>query len=366
MAAFFQKLFPHDIGIDLGTANTLVMVLGKGIIIREPTIVAQHKKSKQIVAIGNEAKRMLGRTPASIVTIRPLKDGVISDFDSTQAMLKYFIHEVFATPGNWFSLKGKLLRPRVVIGIPSGVTEVERRAVQNAAVSAGAGKTYLIEEPMAAALGAEIDIEQPDGQMVVDIGGGTTEIAVISLGGVVVGRSIRIAGDEFNEDIINYIRQTYGLSIGERTAEEIKMTIGNVAAPKVKKQHNDITDGEDGVGNQMVIRGRDLNNGLPKQMAISSNDIREATKHSISQIVGAIQDTIEDTPPELLADIGEHGIVLTGGGALLGGLDDLIANKTKLPVIVAADPLTAVVRGCGKVLENIALLDKVKVTGGLS
>lgn len=365
MRSLINRLFPHDIGIDLGTANTLVLVNGKGIVIREPTIVAQNKKTKQIVAIGTEAKRMVGRTPGSIVTIRPLKDGVISDFDTTQAMLKYFLKETFATPGNLFSLRGWIFRPRVVIGIPSGVTEVERRAVAEAAIQAGAGKAYLIEEPIAAAIGADLDIEEPQGRMIVDIGGGTTEIAVISLGGIVVGKSIRIAGDELNDDIITYMRATYALSIGERTAEDIKLTITNVAPQKVGLQHNIKAEPEDGSISQMTIRGRDLNTGLPKQLTITSEDIREATKHSIMQIVNAIEDCIEDTPPELLADISEYGIVLTGGGALIGGLDVLLANKTKLPVIVAPDPLTAVVRGCGKVLENESLLTKVKVTGGL-
>lgn len=345
------SLFAHDIGIDLGTVNTLVLVKGKGIMIREPSVVALHKKSKQVLAIGTEAKRMLGKTPAAIEAIRPLRDGVISDFDTTEAMLSYFIHKVHETPkgGGWKNLP-KIPKPRVVVGIPSGVTEVEKRAVQDACLSAGARAAFLIEEPTAAAIGANLSIEEPEGVMVVDIGGGTTEIAVISLGGQVVGKSLRIAGDEMDLDIVNYFRLRYGLLIGEKTAEDIKIEIGSAW--------------EDGKG-ETVVRGRDLSTGLPKSIKVSSEEIREALTPTINQIVASIQEVLEQTPPELLADILEKGIALAGGGALLKGLDKKIASETKMPVWVADDPLTTVVRGCGKVLDDLDLLSKVKVTGGL-
>lgn len=352
----FSKIwsyFAHDVGIDLGTVNTLVLVRGKGIVIREPTVVALHKKTRQILAIGAEAKRMLGRTPAAIEAVRPLRDGVISDFDTTEAMLRYFIHKIHQTPGKsgTFSLP-KIPRPRVVVGIPSGVTEVERRAVQDACLSAGAREAFLIEEPMAAAIGAKLPVEEPEGVMVVDIGGGTTEIAVISLGGMVINRSLRIAGDELDEDIINYMRVRYGMLIGERSAEEVKIEIGS-AYPV----------GKDDLA--AVVRGRDLATGLPKSIKVSASEIREALTPTITQIVQAIQEVLEETPPELLTDVVERGIYLTGGGALLRGLDKKIAEETKLPVYVADDPLTTVVRGCGEVLNNLDLLSKVKVTGGL-
>lgn len=350
----FGKLwayFSHDIGIDLGTVNTLVFVKGKGILIREPTVVALHKKSRQILAIGTEAKRMLGRTPAAIEAVRPLRDGVISDFDTTEAMLRYFIHKVHESPGKGrFSLP-KIPKPRVVVGIPSGVTEVERRAVQDACLSAGAREAYLIEEPMAAAIGAKLPIEDPEGVMIVDIGGGTTEIAVISLGGMVINRSLRIAGDELDEEIVNYMRVRYGMMIGEKTAEEVKIEIGSAYPGK-----------DDSVA---VIRGRDLATGLPKSLKVGASEIREALTSTVSQIVAAIQEVLEETPPELLTDIVERGIFLAGGGGLLRGLDKKIAEETKLPVYIADDPLTTVVRGCGEVLNNLDLLSKVKVTGGL-
>lgn len=351
----FSKIwsyFAHDVGIDLGTVNTLVLVRGKGIVIREPTVVALHKKTRQILAIGTEAKRMLGRTPAAIEAVRPLQDGVISDFDTTEAMLRYFIHKVHQTPakGTW-SLP-KIPRPRVVVGIPSGVTEVERRAVQDACLSAGAREAYLIEEPMAAAIGAKLPVEDPEGVMVVDIGGGTTEIAVISLGGMVINRSLRVAGDELDEAIINYMRVRYGMLIGERSAEEVKIEIGS-AYPV----------GKDDLA--AVIRGRDLATGLPKSIKVSASEIREALTPIISQMVQAIQEVLEETPPELLTDIVERGVYLAGGGALIRGLDKKIAEETKLPVYIADDPLTTVVRGCGEVLNNLDLLSKVRVTGGL-
>lgn len=347
------QLLSHDIGIDLGTVNTLVLVKGKGILIREPTVVALHKKTKQILAIGTEAKRMLGRTPAAIEAVRPLRGGVISDFDTTEAMLKFFIHKVHETPGKGFFSLPKIPRPRIVVGIPSGVTAVERRAVQDACLSAGAREAYLIEEPMAAAIGAKLPVEDPEGVMVIDIGGGTTEVAVISLGGMVINKSLRVAGDEMDVEIVNYMRVRYGMLIGERSAEEAKIEIGS-AYP---------VDSKDDMAT--VIRGRDLSNGLPKSLKIQAAEIREALTPVISQIISAIQDILEETPPELLTDIVERGIFLTGGGALLRGLDKKIAEETKLPVYVADDPLTTVVRGCGEVLNNLDLLSKVRVTGGL-
>lgn len=349
----FWQYFSHDIGIDLGTVNTLVLVKGKGILIREPTVVALHKKTRQILAIGGEAKRMLGRTPAAIEAVRPLRDGVISDFDTTEAMLRYFIHKVHKTPTSRGFRFPKIPRPRVVVGIPSGVTEVERRAVQDACLVAGAREAYLIEEPMAAAIGAKLPIEEPEGVMIVDIGGGTTEIAVISLGGMVINKSLRVAGDELDEDIINYMRTRYGMLIGERTAEEVKIEIGS-AYP--------MNGRDEGVS---VVRGRDLSTGLPKSLKITASEIREALTPTVTQIVGAIQGILEETPPELLTDIVERGIFLAGGGALLKGLDKKIAEETKLPIYISDDPLTTVVRGCGEVLNNLDLLSKVKVTGGL-
>lgn len=342
----------HDIGIDLGTVNTLVLVKGKGIVIREPTVVALHKKTRQILAIGTEAKRMLGRTPAAIEAIRPLRNGVISDFETTEALLRYFIHKVHENHGSRWSMP-KLPRPRVVVGIPSGVTEVERRAVQDACLSAGAREAFLIEEPMAAAIGAKLPVEEPDGIIVVDIGGGTTEIAVISLGGMVLNRSLRVAGDELDLAIITYMRVRYGMLIGERTAEETKIEIGS-AYPTAK------TDTL-----ASVVRGRDLSTGLPKSIKITATEIREALTPTITEIIGSIQEVLEETPPELLTDIVERGIFLAGGGALIRGLDKRIAEETKLPVYVSDDPLTTVVRGCGEVLNNLDLLSKVKVTGGL-
>lgn len=339
-------LISHDIGIDLGTVNTLVAVRGKGIVIREPSVVAIHKKTKQVLAIGTEAKRMIGRTPAIIEAIRPLRDGVISDFDTTEAMLRHFIQKVHSQPGNF-----KIPRPRVVIGIPSGVTEVERRAVQDAAISAGAREAYLIEEPMADAIGADLNIEDPEGNMIVDIGGGTTEIAVISLGGMVLNRSLRVAGDELDQDIVSYMRMRYGMLIGDRTAEDIKIELGSAIALEKERE--------------AVVRGRELASGLPKSIKVSSTEIREALSSTIAQIINSIHEVMEETPPELLADVLERGIVITGGGALIRGLDKRISEETKMPVIVAEDPLTTVVRGCYKLLENLDLLAKVKVTGGL-
>lgn len=345
--AFFG-LFSHDLGIDLGTANTLVHVRGKGIMIREPSVVTRHKKTKQILAIGAEAKRMLGKTPQTIEAIRPLRDGVISDFDATAAMLKHYIQFVHRSPKR--SFLPKIPRPKVVIGIPSGVTEVERRAVQEAALLAGAREAYLIEEPMAAAIGAGLPIEESNGSFICDIGGGTTEIAVVSLGGMVVNKSIRIAGDEMDEAIMMYMRSKYGLLIGEKTAEDIKVTIGS--AFQIDKTER-----------QTVVRGRSIETGLPTSLRISEEDVRSALANVFQEITDAIAITIEETPPELMGDIIEHGIVLAGGGALIRGIDQLIASELKMPVWVADDPLTTVVRGCGKLLEDEELLKKVRVAG---
>lgn len=348
----FWQLVSHDIGIDLGTANTLVLVKGKGIVIREPSVVTIHKKTRQVLAIGSEARRMLGRTPQTIEAVRPLRNGVISDFETTEAMLRYFIQKVHQNPKNSGFRLSKIPRPRIVVGIPSGVTEVERRAVQDACFSAGARQAFLIEEPMAAAIGAKLSVDAPEGVMIVDIGGGTTEIAVISLGGMVTGKSLRIAGDELDQDIVSYMRTRYGMLIGDRTAEDTKKEVGSafIGGPGAR---------------EAVVRGRDLSTGLPKSVKVSADEIREALSGTINQIVTAIQEVLEETPPELLGDITDRGIALAGGGALLKGLDKRIAQETKLPVWVADDPLTAVVRGCGRVLDDLDLLSRVKVTGGL-
>ena len=351
MLDYFFGLLSYDVGIDLGTANTLVHVKGKGILIREPSVVARHKKTKQILAIGEEAKKMLGRTPATIEAIRPLKNGVIADFDATEAMLKHYILQVHES--------GKLIpripKPRVVVGIPSGVTEVERRAVQEAALSAGARQAWLIEEPMAAAIGAGLPIQGAGGSLIVDIGGGTSEIAVIALGGVVVNKSVRVAGDALDETIIHYMRLKYNLLLGERTAEDIKMTIGNA---------HRLAFGDD-EPRYMVIRGRDIESGLPKSIKISSDEAREAMLPTLKEITTAVADLVEETPPELVSDILERGIMLAGGGALIAGMDRLMSEETRLPVFIAEDPMTAVVRGCGKLLDDLDLLKRVRVTGGL-
>lgn len=341
MSNFF-KPFTKDIGIDLGTANTLVYVKGRGIIINEPSVVAINQKTGQVLAIGNEAKKMVGRTPGHIVATRPLVEGVISDFEVTEQMLRFFINKVYEK--SWIIMP----RPRVVVGIPSGGTEVEKRAVEDAARSAGASEVYLVEEPMAAAMGARLPIQEPVGNMVFDIGGGTSEVAVISLGGVVVCKSLRIAGDRFNEDIIQYARDEFKLLIGEKTAEQIKIILGS-AYPL-----------EDRL--EFVMKGRDLLTGLPKEIVVDDGQIRQALRRSIKTLVKAVRDTLEETPPELITDLMERGLVLTGGGALLRGLDKLIAEETKMPVKVAEDPLTAVVRGCGIVLEDIDAVREVLIT----
>ena len=334
-------LLSHDIGIDLGTANTLVYVRGQGIVTNEPSVVAINTRTKQVLAIGDEAKKMVGKTPASIVATRPLVDGVVSDFEVTEQMLKYFINKVHKQSYSVFP------RPRVVVGIPSGVTEVEKRAVEDAATNAGARQTFLIEEPMAAAIGSRLPIQDAAGSMIVDIGGGTTEVAVISLGGIVASRSLRIAGDELSDDIIQYAREQFNLQIGERTAENIKIAIGSAYPLK-------------GVS-LVVMRGRDLVTGLPKQIMIESDQVREALAKSVREIVEAIKITLEETPPELVADIMERGIYLAGGGALLKGLNTMVARETLMPVHIADDPLTAVARGTGLVLEDIDALKEVLV-----
>lgn len=336
---FVFNKFSHDIGIDLGTANTLVYVRGRGIAIEEPSVVAINKRTKEILAIGQEAKRMVGRTPAHIVAIRPLVDGVISDFEITEQMLRYFFDRVHKEK---FTL---LPRPRVVIGIPHSVTEVERRAVEEGAINAGAREVYLIEEPIAAAIGARLPIQDASGSMIIDIGGGTTEVAVMSLGGVVASRSLRIAGDEMNDDIIQYAREKFNLVLGERTAEEIKIKIGSAYELKEKLE--------------APMRGRNLVTGLPKEIIVNDEQIREAIKKSVNAIMDSIRATMEETPPELLADIMDKGIVLAGGGALLRGLDKKIAEETQTQVHIADDPLTAVVRGTGIVLEDLDLLSNV-------
>jgi len=337
-------LFGHlskDVGIDLGTANTLVYVKGRGIVINEPSVVAVNKRTGQILAIGKEAKKMVGKTPGHIVATRPLVDGVVSDFEVTQQMLRYFIEKVHQES---FSL---LPRPRVLIGIPSGVTEVEKRAVIDAAVNAGAREAYLIDEPMAAAIGARLPVIDAAGNMVVDIGGGTSEIAVISLGGVVASRSLRIAGDEMNEDVIRYMRDEFNLLIGEKTAEEVKITVGSAYAQKQPLE--------------IPVRGRDLVSGIPKEVVVNDEQIREALSRSIRIIVNSIKTIIEETPPELLADIMQKGIILAGGGSMIRGLDRYVAEQTEVTVHLMEDPLTAVVRGTGRVLENIDDLQEVLI-----
>ena len=352
------SLFSHDIGIDLGTANTLVHVKGKGIVIREPSILARHKKSKEIIAIGREAKKMLGKTPASIETIRPLRGGVIADFDATEAMIKFYIKEVHQVDS---FLPKSLIRPKVVIGIPSAITEVQRRAVWEAALSAGARSAYLIEEPMAAAIGAELSVFAPTGMMIVDIGGGTTEVAIISLGGIVVSKSLRFAGDDMDAAILHYVRLRHGMLLGEKTAEDVKIKIGSAYESISSKPKEKDEDKE----KVIIVRGRDIETGLPRSLRLSSNDIREALSPVLSRIIEGIVDVLEEAPPELTSDILEHGILLTGGGANLQGLDRLVMERTHIPVIIAEDPLTTVVKGTAKVLEDDKLLSRVKVTGGL-
>ncbi len=333
-------IFSKDMGIDLGTANSLVYVKGKGIVLREPSVVAIQRDSGQVLAVGEEAKQMIGRTPGNIVAIRPMKDGVIADFDVTQSMIRHFINKALRR-GSF------LIRPRVVISVPSGVTAVEERAVREAALQAGAREAYLIEEPMAAAIGAGLPVHEPTGNMIVDIGGGTTEVAVISLGGIVTSRSIRIAGDEMDEAIIQHVKKAYNLMIGERTAEEIKIEIGT-AYPSSKVETYD-------------VRGRDLVSGLPKTIEITSEEIYKALSEPVASILDAIKSTLEMTPPELAADIMDRGIMMAGGGSLLLGLDRLVIEQTGMPVHLAEEPLLAVAYGTGRVLENIDILHKVLI-----
>jgi rod shape-determining protein MreB len=332
--------FSNDMAVDLGTANTLVYVKGEGIVLNEPSIVAIHQADNTVLAVGKEAKAMLGRTPGNIVAIRPLKDGVIADFDVTEKMLGYFIRRVHK--------RRALVRPRIVIGVPSGITQVEKRAVRDSAMQAGAREVYLIEEPMAAAIGAGMPITEPGGNMIVDIGGGTTEVAVISLSGIVYSRSVRIAGDEMDEAIVQYIRKNYNLLVGERRAEEIKIKLGS-AYPI------------DGERRTVEVKGRDLIDGIPKTIVIGDDEIREALREPIMTIVDAVRTALERTPPELAADIVDKGIVVTGGGALLKGLDLLLRQETNLPITIADDPLSCVALGTGKVLDELDLLKKVAI-----
>lgn len=332
--------FSRDIGIDLGTANTLVHVKHKGIVVREPSVVAINKQTKNVLAVGDAAKEMLGRTPGSIVAIRPMKDGVIADFDVTQAMLKYFIKKAVNNSG--------FFKPSVIVCIPSGVTEVEKRAVEEAVLQSGAREAYLIEEPMAAAIGAGLPVDEPTGSMVVDIGGGTSEVAVVSLGGIVTSKSLRIAGNEMDEAIIQYVKKNHNLMTGERTAEEVKFNLGSVYPVGEEKS--------------MEIRGRDLISGLPKTVKITTSEVREALKEPIAAIIDAIKSTLEKTPPELASDVMDRGIMLTGGGALLRGLDMLVSEETGIPVNVAATPLDCVVLGTGKVLDEIHTLRNILIT----
>ncbi len=332
--------FSKDMGIDLGTANSLVYVKGRGVVLREPSVVAIQKESNQVLAVGEEAKQMIGRTPGNIIAIRPMKDGVIADFDTTQSMIKYFINKALRS-------RTFLVKPRVVVSVPSGVTAVEERAVREAALQAGAREAYLIEEPMAAAIGAGLPVHEPTGNMIVDIGGGTTEVAVISLGGIVTSRSIRVAGDEMDEAIIQHVKRAYNLMIGERTAEQIKIEIGTAYPIEVMETQE--------------VRGRDLVSGLPKTVTITSEEIYKALSEPVANILEAIKVTLEKTPPELAADIMDRGIMMAGGGSLLRGLDRLISEQTGMPVHLAEEPLIAVAYGAGKVLENIDVLKRVLI-----
>lgn len=338
-------MFNKDMGIDLGTANTLVYVKGQGIVVNEPSVVALDAMTREIWAVGAEAKEMVGRTPANITTIRPIKDGVIADFDVTEAMLKYFISKAFTK--TMFTPK-----PKIVICVPSGVTEVEKRAVLESAVGAGANErqVYIIDEPMAAAIGAGLNVSEASGNMIVDIGGGTSEVAVISLGGIVTSKSVRIAGDDLDANIINYVRKEYNIAIGERTAENIKIKL---ACAYIDEKTN---------LKEMTVKGRDLVTGLPKAFTINTVQVQEAIKESVDTIVDAVKFTLEKTPPELSADIIEMGITLTGGGALIDGLDRLISLDTGMPVHIADEPLACVVKGTGMIIENTDIVDKISAT----
>ncbi len=334
--SFWSKFFANDIAIDLGTANTLVYIKGRGILINEPSIVAVHRSNQQILAYGSEAKTMMGRTPEDLITVRPLKDGVIADFDLAEKMIRFFIKKVQTN---------RFIRPRIAVCIPSGITEVERRAVRDSAEHAGGREIYLIQEPMAAAIGVNLPINEPIGSMVIDIGGGTTEIAVISMSGIVTDISIRIGGDEMNESILQYFKKNYNLLIGENTAEAIKITMGS-AAPFESDEVK-------------LVKGRNLIDGIPKTVRVQSKEIQESIAESVGYIVDAVKLCLERTPPELSSDILDRGIVLTGGGALLKGLDERLRIETELPIIVADDPLTCVVLGTGKIFDNLNDFQKV-------
>jgi len=328
----FQGLFSNDVGIDLGTANTLVYLRGKGIVINEPSVVAINKKTGQVVAVGSHAKDMIGRTPEHLIAVRPLVDGVVSDFEATEEMLSYLMNRAQG-------VSRKSLGPRAVIGVPSGITNVETRAVRDAAMNAGARAVFIVEEPMAAALGIRLPVREAVGSMIVDIGGGTTDIAIVSLGGIVRSRNLRVAGDKLNQDIIGYVRAEFKLLIGEKTAEQTKIAVGSlVSSPSPL---------------EALVRGRDLITGLPREIVLTDNDIREAISSSIDSLIEAVRGVLETTPPEILSDIGRSGIHLVGGGALIRGLDVLLAEWTKVPVHVADEPLTAVARGTGVILENL-------------
>ncbi|MCA9463882.1 MAG: rod shape-determining protein [Nitrospira sp.] len=329
--------FSQDIAVDLGTASTLIYMKGKGIVLNEPSVVTIETHSKKILAVGEEAKRMVGRTPGNLKAIRPMKEGVIADFDMAEQMLRYFIQKVHKG--------GTLFRPRIIIGVPSRITQVEQRAVKESAELAGAREVYLIEEPVAAAIGAGLPITEPSGNMVVDIGGGTTDIAVISLGGIVYSESVRIAGDQIDSAILNHLKREYSLLIGDQMAERIKMEIGSAYPLSEKKQ--------------MAVKGRDLVSGIPRTILIDDTEVRAALEDCVTTIIGAIRQALEHTPPELSGDIIDRGIVLTGGGSLLHGLDDRLREETSLPIVTVDDPLTSVVLGVGKTLEEISLLRKV-------
>ena len=335
-------LFSNDIGIDLGTANTLVYLRGHGIVINEPSVVALNQKTGRIVAIGTEAKNMLGRTPGHIKAVRPIVDGVISDFEVTEEMLAYLI-------GKTEKISKKFFRPRVVVGVPSGITNVEIRAVYDAAKSAGAREVHIIEEPMAAAVGIRMPVKDPVGSMIIDIGGGTTDIAVISLGGIVRSKNLKIAGDKLNSDIADYLRDEFKLLIGEKTAENVKIAIGSVI---------------EGNFMEALVRGRDLVTGLPREVVVTDGDVREAINNSISGLIDGIKEVLETTPPEILADVMQRGIILSGGGALLSGLDTLLHNELKMPIYIAEDPLSAVARGAGVVLEDLDYYKEVLIGTG--
>lgn len=336
------ELFTYDLGMDLGTANTMVYLRGEGIVVSEPSVVAIDKRSKQVLAVGHEAREMIGRTPANIVAVRPLRDGVISDFDTTQAMIHHFIKSAHNNYVKGF----KIPRPRIVVGVPSSVTEVERQAVIDAAKTAGAREVFIVEEAMAAAIGVGLPIEEASGSMIVDIGGGTTDIAVLSLGDIVVDNTMRVAGDEMNQDIVDYVREKYNILIGERSAEDIKIEIGSASPLKEEKE--------------VVLQGRDLLTGLPKSIKFTSTEVREAINVSLSQITEAVKDAIEDTPPELLKDIYNDGIYVAGGGALIRGLDKYWREELNIPINIVEEPMAAVAKGTAKMLDHIDLLQRVQ------